>query len=174
MSRSQGSANLYLRRSHLFTEASSVVDGGAVDDRGVYVGLKVADPDAYASLMDLTAGDVELGVTLRAALQASRCGIPEPVAWANGIGSDKRKQDARLASAFGLSGAGSLFKGMRCCVADWVLGEVVIIPTRRMRGGIFERFDPAWTADHGNVVLSFEASSEDLGAAVRLCFERCL
>lgn len=174
MADSQGIACLYLRKGVLLVVAGSLAEGARPDERGVWTGLTVEDFEAASLRVSADSADSTLGATLRKALVSARIGIPAPASWARGIGSDKRGDDLRLAEAMGLSDARGMYPGMKACFARWELGELMIMPTKRRHGGRFEGFEPAWQDQHPDVVLPFASPDAELGAAVRLCFSRCL
>lgn len=169
-----GVALLHLRGDDLLvTTASGVVGGYELDD-GSWQGLFDIDPDRTPMRIRLSQGDAVVGDWVRTGMLATKFHIPVPVAWAKGIDSDKPEQNLRLARQFGLPDARRLFTGMRYCCASLERGEISIMPTKRRPRGEFEPFDDVWKAGHEDVVLPAEASDAELGAAVRLGFERCL
>ena len=169
-----GVAMLHLRGDDLLVTTASGVVGGRVLDGGVWQGLFDTDPDRAPERIRLSQGDALVGDRVRAGMLATKFHIPQPAAWAKGIDSDRPKQNLALAWEFGLPDARRLFTGMRYCCAHLERGEINIMPTKRRPGGNFEPFQLAWKAGHEDVVLPAAASDAELGAAVRLCFERCL
>lgn len=175
MAKAQGAADIYLRKGALLTVATSLVDGARPDERGVWTGLTTDDFDAACRPQGADAPDSALGADLRFALVESRIGVPAPDAWATkGMDGEKPEVDARLAAAFGLPGPARLYAGMLACFAAWSLGEVLLIPTKRRRGGRFEGFQPAWQDQHPDVIVPFASSDAELGAAIRVCLRTCL
>ncbi len=174
MVHSQGIACLYLRKGVLLVVAGSLAEGARPDERGIWTGLTVVDFEAASLRVSADSADSTLGATLRDALVRARIGIPAPASWAKGIGSDKRGDDLRLAEAMGLPDARGMYPGMKACFARWELGELMIMPTKRLHGGRFEGFAPPWQDQHPDVLLPFASSDEALGGAIRMCFSRCL
>lgn len=174
MALNHGAAVFWRRRDKLLVVAASLTVGAAKDERGVWSGVHVIDFDACCMMTPWPASDEVVGLVLRQALKASRLGRPIPEAWARGVGSDKAEMDARLAAEFGLPDARRLYQGMLSPGADWALDTLTIWPSRRRHGGRFEGFEPAFAAEHQPVALPFASPDAALGAAVRLCLERCL
>lgn len=170
----QGSATLWLRGDQLVIVAASIVVGARRDWRGLWSGLTTPDFEAFCHRLSWQDPDSRIGAALRAALKASRLNVPVPVAWEQGIGSDKADFDLRLAGAFGSRDARRLYPGMRQGGVTHLLGSLLLSPSRRRHGGQFEGFQPAWQDQHQDVTVRFWSPDAALGAAVRLCLERCL
>ena len=164
---------MWLRKDKLLIVAASVVEGARCDEQGVWLGLSMADFDAFTGLLAWRGADEDLGRGLRDGLVASRLNVPRPPAWANGVGSDKPEMDARLAAEFGLANARRLYEGMLGPGAAWALGVVTLYPSRRRHGGQFEAFQAPWADQHPPLSLPFSSSDAELGRAIRTCVDRC-
>jgi hypothetical protein len=169
MAEHQGGAEVKLRKRKIFVAASSVVKGW-LDEHGVRRGMTLTDWDAYAAVVS-DENDVILGRALRAALCASRIGLPDE--WADSRLA-ARDYDVRLAASFGLKNAKSLYPGMRDVSAHWSLGQITLSPTRHRRGSAFGGFPPGQTKGHEDIIIPFASNDAELGAAVMACFSRCL
>ena len=169
----QGMAMLWLRRRHLVIGSLSVVEGARPNWRGIWTGLSTHDFDVYCHRIPFGASDKVLGAALRSALRASRVNVPAPPAWDVGIGVEKPITDARLAEAFGLPDGYRLYPGMKRCLAERIFGAVTLSPTRRRFNGQFEILDPDPGPEHEDISLGFGACQANLGAAIRICFDRC-
>ena len=169
----QGTATISVRNQAAVILAGSIVRGARRDWRGDWHGLSDADFDAFHVCTPFSVPDEELGRLLRRALKATRLNTPVPVAWSMGLWSDKLEYDLRLAAAFGLESSGGLYRGMLACGVRWLRGKVTLHPTRRLHGGRFEAFEPAWIEGHEDVLLPFGSSDRELGAAMRACISRC-
>lgn len=169
----QGLASVSVRQGTSVFVTGSIVRGARMDWRGIWTGLDDADFDAFHAKVEWSASDELLGATLRRAVKATRLHIQTPAGWANGLWSDQTEFDQRLAGVFGSRSTQALYRGMRRCGVRWCARDVTLYPTRRVRGGQFERFAAAWRAGHEDIATRFSASDVELGAALRACIERC-
>jgi hypothetical protein len=170
MADKQGAAEIKLRKEKFFIAANSVVMGW-LDEEGVRRGMTMTDWDAYAKTFPSDVENNTLGYALREALAASRVGLPGEWADARLGAAD---YDARLASAFGLRTTKGLYPGMKDVAARWSLGEVTLSPSRHRRGSAFGGFPHGVNHGHEEIVTAFTSNDDELGAAVRECFKRCL
>jgi len=175
MSERQGLVLLWLHHDSLVMATLDGVEGSDRDDKGIWHGLSEINPASYRRL-DRWADDPRAFADfLRAGLLASRYVIPVPPIWrTEGVGADQAEQDQRLASAFGRETPKGLFVGMKSCVVLRALSEVRFVAKRRRRGGDFQGFPPVLSNGHEDVVLNWDALSQQWLAGAILCFSRCL
>lgn len=131
----------------------------------------MSDPDAFQILLPLSTADAAFGGAVREALRSSRTEMPQEVVEARGAPGAYREN---LARAFGLASTRNIYSGMRSMFVQWVKGQIVFNPTRRRRGGVWEGFPRGLNHGHEDIVIPFESTDAELGAAIRICHARCL
>jgi hypothetical protein len=168
MAAQQGSARVSARKGKILLTAHSIITQSAwTDEHGVLRGATATDFDAYSKLLSVGVTRMELGQHLRAALLASR--IDRPSDWYD---PSRRDGTAKLAHAFGLKSASSVYQGMTLVSASWEMGTITLLPTiRRFRAG-FDYY-PKEESNYREVTAPFDAATGTIGQALEECLTRC-
>ncbi|CNF05597.1 Protein of uncharacterised function (DUF1436) [Yersinia rohdei] len=115
------------------------------------------------------ADDHSIGEAVLTALSNSRTlSLEEYSNFFNLEKSQERYTDwvAMLMEHYGCKTKRTLFKGMKNCSIHCINGEITISPSRHVKL-------EAWDGIGGDVTLSANSSSAEIGAALRLALSRC-
>ena len=168
MAENQGGASISVRGDAIVLVATSESMGWQTED-GYWRGLTITDWDAFCRRASVADSDHDLGALLRQCLHQSRL---MPVAWGRAQMREADSQfDDRLAAAFGLDSPRRLYPGMRDVGVDWSGPKITFVPTRNKGSGVFEGF-PRASAGHTDVLVAFESSDDELGAALKEAIRR--
>ncbi|MGG7554907.1 contact-dependent growth inhibition system immunity protein [Pseudomonas sp. ES3] len=144
-----------------------------------------ADPQGVDCLMSPDISDQELGASVLEALAQSRFVLPEPrkdvwihpeATFDKGLydyGLTNQRYEAWVGSLierYGYKSKRALFKDMKRCSVESKNGEIIIRPSRHEK---LEAWSGKGISESDYVVVSLNSSSAEVGAALRLAFDRC-
>ncbi|MCO8579475.1 contact-dependent growth inhibition system immunity protein [Burkholderia multivorans] len=135
----------------------------------------VRDPDGPMHFLDTSADDETLGRCLVDALSNSRFITPQqreeyPLFFDfRLVGEQYKKKVEALLVRYGYKTKQSLFKTMILCNARVVDGVLSLGPTRHDKLEAWEGL-----GDDEKIVLPFDSSDTEIGAALRVALDRCI
>lgn len=168
-----------------FASAKMNNDFLCLETRSGYRSTKF-DPKGVQHLMDVTVNDAELGKLVLDTLSHSRFVLPEPRegVWIHPEATfdpdlydreislaNYNKWVDKLIETYSYKNKTALFKNMKNCSIDLTSERLRISPSRH------EKLD-AWSGDGltvaDDVILPVDSSPEEIGAALRIAFSRCI
>lgn len=91
---------------------------------------------------------------------------------------DNQKREARykawiqdIMETYGFRTKAAMFKGMVACHVEYLGNDIVMKPTKRVRG---DGFEGTLRREKDYVIIPKDSSHEDIGANLRIALDRCI
>lgn len=134
--------------------------------------LSIADPTTEAYLLRIDIGNSELGVAILKALQQSRfLSFEEEGVLMENLNQNYTQWVNKLMKKYGYKTKRALFKKMMSCGIERRDNMIIIRPSNHEK---LEGWGGEGISKDDYVTLPTDSSPEEIGAALRLAFSRCI
>lgn len=135
-------------------------------------GIAIADPEASEHLLTPDVSEEVLGISILAALSASRIIDPDDDEFFDNNRIDQHYKNwiQKMMELYGYKTKRALFKNMMSCGIQLDEGMITIRPSNHEK---LEAWDGGGIKPEEYVKISADSPPEEIGAALKLAFKRC-